>query len=217
MKTYPLLLLSLLPTALFGQSTNLGLFTTSGDIGNPAIKGSAEYNAATGEYKITGAGANMWDSKDELHYVWREMSGNFTVSATVRFLGQGADHRKAGIIVRQSLDPDTTYADVVMHGNGMPGLQWRSKPAEETNTFDPPFDGPGTFQIRLVRTGVRIFMYMAKPGAELKEIAHTEVTFRGPVLVGLGVCSHEAGASTTAVFSNVTVESQPAPAPAAKK
>src|SRR5689334_14292071 len=115
-----LLLLWLLPASVFGQSTNLGLFTNSGDIGNPAIKGSAEFNAATGEYKITGAGANMWDNKDELHYVWREMPGNFTVSATVRFLGQGADHRKAGIIVRQSLDPDATYADVVMHGNGMP-------------------------------------------------------------------------------------------------
>ena len=62
------------------------------------------------------------------------MSGNFTVTATMRFLGEGAEHRKAGIMVRQSLDTDATYADVVVHGNGMAGLQWRSKQGEDTNT-----------------------------------------------------------------------------------
>ena len=98
----------------------------------------------------------------------------------MRFLGQGAEHRKAGIMVRQSLDSDATYADVVIHGNGMPGLQWRSKQGEDTNAFDLPFDGPGTFKVKLVRTGVRIYMYIGKDGSEPKEIAHTEVSFPEP-------------------------------------
>ena len=134
----------------------------------------------------------------------------------MRFLGQGAEHRKAGIMVRQSLDTDATYADVVIHGNGMPGLQWRSKQGEDTNTFDLPFDGPGTFKVKLVRTGVRIYMYIGKDGAELKEIAHTEVSFRNPVLVGLAVCSHQADASDTVIFSDVSVEAQAPPAPRAQ-
>ena len=141
------------------------------------------------------------------------MTGNFTVTATMRFLGQGADHRKAGIMVRQSLDTDATYADVVIHGNGMPGLQWRSKQGEDTNAFDLPFDGPGAFKVKLVRTGVRIYMYIAKDGAELKEIAHTEVGFQNPILVGLAVCSHQADASDTVIFSDVSVEAQAPPAP----
>jgi hypothetical protein len=115
-------------------------------------------------------------------------------------------------MVRQSLDTDATYADVVIHGNGMPGLQWRSKPGEDTNNFDLPFDGPGTFHLKLVRTGVRIFMFIGKDGGEAKEIAHTEVSFRNPVLVGLAVCSHNAGASDTVVFSKVSLEAQPSPA-----
>ncbi len=187
---------------------SLGLFTKSGDVGGPAIKGSAAFNASNGQYRITGAGSNIWAKQDQFQYVWREMNGNFTVAAKLRFLGQGADHRKAGIMVRQSLDTDAPYADVVIHGNGMPGLQWRSKPGEDTNAFDLPFDGPGTFQVKLVRTGVRIFMYLAKDGAELKEIAHTEVSLQGPVLVGLAVCSHKADASDTVVFSDVSVEAQ---------
>ena len=62
----------------------------------------------------------------------------------MRFLGKGNEHRKAGIVVRQSLDSDATYANVIIHGNGMPGLQWRSRKGEDTNNFDQPFDGPGT-------------------------------------------------------------------------
>jgi regulation of enolase protein 1 (concanavalin A-like superfamily) len=211
-----LLLVWLLSASAFAQGGNLGVFTNSGDVGSPAIKGSAAFKASNGEYRITGSGANIWAKQDQFQYVWREMTGNFTVTATMRFLGQGADHRKAGIMVRQSLDTDATYADVVVHGNGMPGLQWRSKQGEDTNAFDLPFDGPGTFQVKLVRTGVRIYMYLAKEGAELKEIAHTEVSFRNPILVGLVVCSHQADGSDTVIFSDVSVEAQAPPAPKAE-
>jgi TolB protein len=202
-----LVLLSLLSAPAFAQS--LGAFTNSGDVGGPAIKGSAEFS--NGQYRITGSGANIWAKQDQFQYVWREMTGNFTVTATLRFLGEGNQHRKAGIMVRQSLDTDATYADVVIHGNGMPGLQWRSKPGEDTNGFDLPFDGPSTFKVKLVRTGVRIYMYIGKNDAEPKEIAHTEVSFQNPVLVGLAVCSHQADASDTVLFSDVAVEGQAAP------
>jgi TolB protein len=205
-----LLLVCLLSASAFAQSGNLGIFTNSGDIGGPAIKGSAEFS--NGQYRITGSGTNIWAKQDQFQYVWREMTGNFTVTATMRFLGQGAEHRKAGIMVRQSLDTDATYADVVIHGSGMPGLQWRSKQGEDTNAFDLPFDGPGTFKVKLVRTGVKVYMYIAKDGAESKEIAHTEVSFRNAVLVGLAVCSHQADASDTVIFSNVSVEAQAPPA-----
>lgn len=206
----------LLPAWAFAQGGNLGVFTNSGDVGGPAIKGAAVFSASNGQYRITGSGSNIWAKQDQFQYVWREMTGNFTVTATMRFLGQGAEHRKAGIMVRQSLDTDATYADVVIHSNGMPGLQWRSKPGEDTNGFDLPFDGPGTFKIKLVRNGVRIYMFIGKDGTEAKEIAHTEVSFRNPILVGLAVCSHQADASDTVVFSDVAVEALAPPAPRAQ-
>jgi len=210
------MLVCLLSASGLAQSSNLGIFTNSGDVGGPALKGSTEFSASDGQYKITGSGANIWAKQDQFQYVWREVTGNFTVNATVRFLGKGNDHRKAGIMVRQSLDTDATYADVIIHGNGMPALQWRSKQGEDTNAFDLPFDGPATFKVKLVRTGVRIYMYLGKDGADLKEIAHTEVSFRNPVLVGLAVCSHRADASDTVIFSDVSVEPQAPPAPRAQ-
>ena len=64
---------------------------------------------------------------------------------------------------------------------------------------------------------MRVFLYTAKEGAELKEIAHTEVSFRNPVLVGLGVCSHQADAATSVIFSNVSIEELATPPPPAPK
>ena len=204
--------------AAFGQSEKLGVFTNSGDVGAPAIKGNAEFNSSIGEYRITGSGSNIWAKQDQFQYAWKEMSGNFSVTATLRFLGQGADHRKAGIMVRQALDTDAAYADVVIHGNGMPALQWRSRKGEDTNTFDLPFDGPGTFSIKLVRNGVRVYMYVGRDGEGAREIAHTEVSLRDPVLVGLAVCSHQADAKDAVVFSDVKIEAMPtSPAASAPK
>jgi len=209
-----LLLLCPLTASAFAQTGSPGIFTNSGDVGSPAIKGATEFS--NGQYRISGSGANIWAKQDQFQYVWREMTANFTVTATIRFLGQGNEHRKAGIMVRQSLDADATYADVVIHGNGMPALQWRSKQSKDTNTFDLPFDGPGTFKVKLVRSGVRIYMYVAKDGSEPKEIAHTEVSFHNPVLVWLAVCSHQPDASDTVVFSDVVVEAQAPPSPKAQ-
>jgi CubicO group peptidase (beta-lactamase class C family) len=205
----PLIFLLLLTLPALAQSERLGAFTHSGDVGDPAIKGATSYS--NGQYRMTGSGANIWAKQDQFQFVWREMEGNFSVNATLQFLGKGADHRKAGIMVRQSLDTDSAYADVVIHGNGMPGLQWRGRGGENTDAFDFPFDSPGFFHIKLVRTGVRIFMFLAKDGAPMKELAHTEVSFKNPVLVGLVVCSHNAAASDTVVFTDVSVEAHPAP------
>ena len=210
------LLTILLAASACAQSEKLGIFTNSGDVGSPSNKGSAEFDASAGQYRITGSGANIWAQEDQFQYVWREISGNFAVTATMQFLGQGAEHRKAGIMLRQSLDSDSAYGDFVIHGNGMPGIQWRSDKGENTNAFDLPFDAPGKFRLKLVRSGVGITVSMAREGEELKQIARTEVTLQNPILVGLAVCSHRADASDTVVFSDVSVE-ELAPTPPKKQ
>jgi TolB protein len=202
-----LVLVSLLSAAAFAQSADLGIFTNSGDVGDPGKKGSVAFDSSSGQYKITGSGANIWAKQDQFQFVWKEMTGNFTVNATMEFLGKGEDHRKAGIMLRQSLDTDSPYGDIVIHGNGMPGIQWRSNKGEDTNTFDLPFDSPGKYKLKLVRAGVGITVSIAKDGAELKEVARAEVTMKAPILVGLVVCAHNADNAETVIFSDVSIDS----------
>jgi len=205
-------LVCLLASSAFAQAGTFGAFTNSDDVGAPPIKGSAEFDAATGQYKITGSGSDIWAKADQFHYVWREMSGNFTVTATAQFLTEGNEHRKAVIMLRKTLDTDSPFVHLVIHGNGMPGVQFRNTKGDNTNTVDLPIEGPGTFKMKLVRQGATITVSIAKDAGAWRELGHTDNQLGSPVLVGLGVSSHTQTATNTVLFSNVSVEQLAPPA-----
>jgi hypothetical protein len=201
-----LLLTCFLVSSAFAQNGNLGIFTNSDDVGAPPIKGSAEYDPATKQYKITGSGTDIWGKADQFHYVWRQMSGDFAVAATAQFLTDGIDHRKAVIMLRQSPDADSPFVHLVIHGNGMPGVQFRNAKADNTNTVDLPIEGPGTWHMKLVRQGTTITVSIAKDNGPMRELGHTQNQLGSPVLVGLGVSSHTQAATNTVLFSDVSIE-----------
>jgi TolB protein len=205
-----LLLACLLAASSFAQTGEFGAFTNSSDVGAPPLKGSAGFDASTGQYKVTGSGSDIWAKADQFHYVWREMSGNFAVTATAKFLTEGIGHRKAVIMLRKTLDTDSPFVHLAIHGDGTPSVQFRNTQADNTNTVDFPIEGPGTWKLKLVRQGTTITVWVAKDGAPLRELGHTTNQLGSPILVGLGVSSHTQAAASTVLFSDVSVEQLPA-------
>jgi TolB protein len=204
-----LLLSCLLAASAFAQTGKFGSFTNSDDVGGPPLKGAAEFDSSTGQYKITGSGTDIWAKADQFHYVWREMSGNFAVTATAKFLTDGIGHRKAVIMLRKSLDTDSPFVHLAIHGDGTPSVQFRNIKADNTNTVDFPMEGPGTWKLKLVRQGTTITVWISKDGAPLRELGHTPNQLGSPILVGLGVSSHTQEATNTVLFSDVSVEQLP--------
>lgn len=210
-----LLLTCFLAVTAAAQTAKFGAFTNSDDVGAPPLKGATEFSAASGEYKITGSGADIWGRADQFHYLWRQMSGNFTLAATAKFLTEGNAHRKAVLMLRKSLDTDSPFVHLAIHGDGMPSVQFRNTKGDTVNTVDFPVEGPGTWKLKLERQGATITVWAGKDSAPLRELGHTNYQAGNPVLVGLGVSSHNAEALNTVAFSDVTVE--PAQAPARKQ
>lgn len=206
-----LVLTCLIAASALAQSETFGSFTNSDDVGAPPLKGTAEFDASTGQYKITGSGSDIWAKADQFHYVWREMSSNFAVAATAKFLTDGIAHRKAVIMLRKSLDTDSPFVHLAIHGDGTPSVQFRNNKADNTNTVDFPVEGPGTWKLKLVRQGNSVTVWIAKDGAPLRELGHTNNVLGSPILVGLGVSSHSQEAINTVLFSDVSVEQLPAP------
>jgi hypothetical protein len=207
-----LLLTCLIAASAFAQAEKFGSFTNSDDVGAPLLKGVAEFDPSTGQYKITGSGSDIWAKADQFHYVWREMSDNFAVTATAKFLTDGIAHRKAVIMLRKSLDTDSPFVHLAIHGDGTPSVQFRNTKADNTNTVDFPVEGPGTWKLKLVRQGNTITVWLAKDGVPLRELGHTNNVLGSPILVGLGVSSHSQEAISTVLFSEVSVEQLPATA-----
>jgi TolB protein len=188
------------------QTNSLGIFTNEGGVGQTPAGCKAEYDASKGEYRITGGGANMWGAADAFYFVWKKVSGDVTLTTDVQWVGTGAaEHRKAVLMLRQSLDTGSPYADAVSHGNGLTSLQFRGAPNEQTYQVVAAEDGPS--RLRIVKKGSRFTVYFGKPGGELKPSGPIEfVTLHEPFYVGLGVCSHVATTLETAIFSNVKLE-----------
>jgi TolB protein len=193
--------------AALPQTNSLGIFTKEGSVGETPPGCKAVYDASKGEYRITGGGANMWAASDAFYFVWKKASGDLTLTADIQWVGtSAAEHRKAVLIVRQSLDPGSLYADAASHGNGLTSLQFRGAPNEQTYQIVAAEDGPS--RLRIVKKGSRFTMYFGKPGEDaLKTSGPVEfVTLKEPFYVGLGVCSHVATTLETAIFSNVKLE-----------
>jgi len=125
---------------VFGE---IGIFSGQQDVGTVAQPGSADFDPAKAEYLIAGGGANMWSTNDAFHFVWIKMSGDFTLAADIQFPGPGGNpHRKACLLIRQSLAADSAYADVAVHGIGLTSLQYRESDGETTHEIRSSLSAP---------------------------------------------------------------------------
>lgn len=196
-------------TALIPARAQIGQFESQGDIGDVRHPGGAHFDDATGVYTVSGSGSNMWFTDDAFHFVWKKMSGDMRLEADIRFVDTNtAPHRKACLIFRQSLAPDSLYADAAVHGNGLTSLQYRETDGETTREIQANVSAPA--RLALEKRGHYVYMEVAAAGEELHPAGGAfRLRFSGPFYVGLGVCSHDANAVATAEFSHVWMTALP--------
>ncbi|MBO0723323.1 MAG: TolB family protein [Blastocatellia bacterium] len=188
---------------LASADSSLGIFEKHGDIGDVRKPGSAEYDAARKSYTITGGGENMWAAADAFHFVWKQMSGDVSLAADIDLVGTGGNpHRKACLIIRQSLDQDSIYADAALHGEGLTSLQYREVKGGPTREIQANISAP--HRIRIEKQGDYVFMSIAREGEPLQSAGGSfRIKLNEPFYVGLGVCAHDNNTLEKAIFSNV--------------
>jgi Tol biopolymer transport system component len=194
------------PKPARSTAARVGIFKGSGDVGEVLHPGSTKYDEAARAYTVAGSGANMWSTRDAFHFAWKKLSGDLALAADVSFLGAGKDpHRKACLMIRQSLDADSAYVDVAVHGDGLTSLQFRH--ARGAATHEVQANVSALARVQLVRRGQYALLYLAARGEQLRfSGAAVRVAFDGPVHAGIGVCAHNKDVTERAVFSNVELK-----------
>jgi TolB protein len=195
-----------LPTALVVTAQQpQGIFAGSTDVGQTQ-QGATVYEAASGSYRVTGGGADMWGSADAFHFSWVRLSGDATLTADVHFpAGHLAPLEKAVLIFRQNLDPASAYADVAIHADGHITLQYRVSSGGRTE--DITSAEHGSSRLRIERKGNRFTAFTGSGDGQLAAFSAMTVPMEDPVYVGVGVCSHAADGLATVTFSNVAIVS----------
>ena len=202
--TTSLLFVLFISAAISGQTKTLGLFESSGDVGEVKKAGSAVYNMANGQYSLTGAGANMWAARDDFHFLWKRLQGDFILTARVKFTGKGTDaHRKMGLIIRSGLERDAAHASAVVHGDGLTSLQFRRAKGENTEEIKASIASADVIQLR--RKGDKFIMSAARFGEPFATTSVSEIALGENVYAGLFICSHNAEVREKAIFSDVQI------------
>lgn len=199
-----------LGTFAFGQTTKpIGQFESESDVGSPSNAGESTYDSEKQEYRVTGSGKNMWFDKDEFHFVWKRIKGDFILSTHANLVGEGVDpHRKLGWMVRSTLDTNSAHINAAVHGDGLTSLQFRRMPGADTEELKSSLTGADVIQLE--RKGNRYTMSVARFGEPFVTTSLDARDLGDEVFVGLFVCSHNPDVVEEAVFKNVRI-TLPAP------
>ena len=188
------------------QDAAVGIFDGHQDVGIVLHPGSTTYDAAGQTYKVTGSGENMWFGVDDFQFAWKKTSGDVAISADIAFVGEkGNNHRKAVLMIRQSLDGNSPAVDIARHGNGLTSLQFRDAVGADDHEVQSNVVSPK--RVRLEKRGDYFYAFVTGNDGKLQPAgASTKLVLNGSFYVGIGVSAHDKDASETAVFSNVRIE-----------
>ena len=197
------------PLSAQEAASALGAFEAHGEVGKVLHAGSVQYDEEKKSYTVAGSGENMWLGADALHFAWKKISGDVTVSADISFLGSGGNpHRKAVLMIRQSLDTDSEYADVALHGNGLAALQFRDEKGGMTQEVQSRISAPR--RVRIEKHGAYFTMWLGGANGEMEMAGGSpKIEFKEPFYVGIGVCSHDRDVVERAVFSHLEITAAP--------
>lgn len=193
----------------------LGIFEGQNDVGKVLHTGSVSFDAGSQSYTLSGSGENMWLGKDQFFFVWKKVSADeLTLTADISALDSSDSknpnpHRKGVLMVRQSLDSGSAYADVALHAEGLTSLQYRDKKNGLTHEVESNVSGPAT--LRIEKRGERFYLWVAEHAGEQLSFAGGSawVEMHAPFYVGIGVCSHDADTLERFKFSNVALDEKP--------
>jgi hypothetical protein len=199
------------PFVALAAAPHLGIFDSHQDVGTVLHPGSAQFDSARNAYTIAGSGENMWFGADDFHFAWKKVSGDVALAADIAFPGSGGNpHRKAVLMIRQSLDGNSASVDIAVHGSGLTSLQYRDSAGADTHEVESNVSAPKT--VRIEKRGDFIYAFVSGKDGKLQPSgAATKLALTGDFYVGIGVCSHDKDVVEKAVFSNVSLEALPSP------
>jgi hypothetical protein len=205
-----LVCLCLVTSALNAAEGAVGDFEAQADVGEVKPAGTAQFDKDKKEYRLSSSGQNIWAAHDDFHVVYRQLTGDGSLTADVAFVGDGKSaHRKAGCMIRQSLDADAPYVDAVVHGDGSIGLQYRTEKGGQTTGVKTEVKAPAT--LRLERKGEEFTVTVSPKGGAKSDtfatVGSIKVSLKDPVYAGIFLSAHDATVTESAVFSNVIVKS----------
>ena len=180
------------------------------DVGSPAITGSVSFDQ--GQFTVTAAGSDIWGTSDQFQFVYQQITGDVDVVARVDSVTMAHAWSKAGVMIRSSLAANAAHGFALVSAGKGTALQSRAQDGGLSTNAPGSLAAPPQW-IRLIRIGTQLTAYSSTTGSTWTTIGTATIALGSVAYVGLAATSHNAGASTTALLSQVAVVPLALPAP----
>ncbi len=174
--------------------------------GHPASVGSFT-EAPAGTYTMTASGEDIWGTSDELHFAYKQLSGPGSIIARIESIDRTHDRAKAGVMIRDTLDPNSAHAMMVVTpgANGI-SFELRAAASENASRLQEKtgITPPQWVKMELDAGGVAR-AYSSVDGSTWTDLGWQPISMEAPVYIGLALTAHNVNATCEATFSNVQV------------
>jgi TolB protein len=194
-----------------------GVFDDQSDVGRVLRPGTLDYDSAKGTYTLSGNCESKSPTADAFHFAWKKVTGDVSLSADISFPSKPTDDRQqAMLMVRQSFDADSVYADAALQGNGPTVLQYRDNKGVATRqirTGEMERNAAGPERLRIEKHGNFVYIFLGNNSRELRfSGASTQIPLHGTYYVGIGFCSAAKEAVGKATFADIDLKTDLTPA-----
>ena len=184
--------------------TDLPSGWNASDIGATGTTGSSTFT--NGTFSVTGGGADVWGTSDQLHYAYTTLDGDGSIVARVASIQFVHAWTKAGVMIRNSLSPSAAHAFQLVAASAAKGVPFQRRPSDGAATVSSAGSlSTAPRWVKLVRAGNLITGYESADGVNWITVGSDTFTMTPTVFIGLAVSSHVTGVNATATFDNVTV------------
>ena len=153
------------------------------DIGAVKIAGSATCDA-NGTFNLNASGWGAWGAQDSLHFAYRTLDGDGQIIAHIARLDSTHGAVVAGVMIRQSLAPDSPMAGACLYPNGQVRLPHR--PEISLAEFKHGDEAPQQQAwVRLTRRGEQFRSFRSTDGKFWQLVESREVSMNRSVLIGV--------------------------------
>ncbi len=173
------------------------------------VRGNAPdfVEAADGSIVMSAIGTDVWGNTDQFRYAYKNLSGNGSITVRVDSLVNSNEWAKAGVMIRETLEPGSKHAFVAATPTASHGVSFQRRPvAGQASANTDAANTPLPRWVKLTRTGNVFTAQQSADGTTWVDIVAdpaVDIQMADNVYIGLAVTSHDPAITTAAEFSNV--------------
>jgi regulation of enolase protein 1 (concanavalin A-like superfamily) len=161
-----------------------------------------------GNILMNGMGSDIWNASDQCRFAYKTLSGDGSLIARVNGIGNTNEWAKAGVMIRETIDPASNFAFTAATPTASHGISFqRRTPAATTGANTDVASVNLPVWVKIARKGDTFTSQYSSDGKAWTDVTVTPavtITMPSSVLIGLAVSSHLTGSACGASFSNVS-------------